>query len=331
MRILLFLFFTGLLTSANSLVAQKIVKPFQTRNQSPMAHFFGLPTSNGGVILEKGEFYIGNYFNIVNNATNSQNKTEIIYLDGEMYRNDIQFSYGFTSKLELGISIPIVKHIGGIMDSFISDWHAVFNFPEKGRRLMSAYKLQYFVLENEAFLFKMTESKLRFGDISFSLSTSVYNNENHKIALRSFFKLATGEKELLVGSGTTDFGFQFTGSIKPVIERGQFAGYYSMGYLRVGRGSILDGKASRNVGFGSVGISYNLNNKWYLKSQFDFHTSIYKNAHTKQLKKNSGQLVLGADYFVSDKMVLTASFIEDIIVNTAPDFALQFGVSYYFK
>ena len=331
MRILPFLIFLGLLASANSLVAQKTVKPFQTHNQSPLLHFFGLPTNPGGSTLGKDEFYLGNYFNISNNATSSIKKGETIYLDGEMYRNEFQFSYGLMSKLELSISIPVVRHSNGIMDSFISNWHETFNLPEKARKAMPRFKLNYFILEDKSSVLSMNESKLGLGDISISIGTPVLDRMNHKLALRSFFKLASGKKDLLIGSGTNDYGFQFTGTIKPVIERGQSAWFYSLGYLRVGNGAVLDQKVTRNVGFGSIGISHNLNNKWYLKSQIDFHSSFYKKANTKQLDNYSGQLTLGVDYFLSDKLVLTGGFIEDIIVNTAPDFSLLFGISYQFK
>ncbi|MBI9056654.1 MAG: DUF3187 family protein [Labilibaculum sp.] len=331
MRALQLLFYFLFLIPINSLLAQKVVRPFQTHNQSPVVHFFGLPTNPGGIVLEKGEFYIGNYFNIANNATSAKKKGEAIYLDGEMYRNELQFSYGFLSKLELGISIPMVRHSAGVMDSFISDWHETFNLPEKSRKVMPTYNLNYFFLENESFVFNMNESKLRVGDISVSLSTPIFSGKSHKLALRSFLKLATGKKETLVGSGTNDFGVQLTGTIKPIIERGQFAWFYSLGYLRVGTGAVLDYKISRNVSFGSIGFSHNLNNKWFLKSQFDFHTSFYKDSETKQLGYASGQLVLGLDYLLTEKLVLTGAFIEDIIVNTAPDFTLQFGVSYHFK
>lgn len=331
MRVLQILFLSILLVTVTSLQAQKIARPFQTHNQSPVVHFFGLPTNPGGSILEKGEFYLGNYFNMANNATISQKKGEAIYLDGEMYRNELQLAYGLTPKLELGVTIPVVKHSGGVMDSFISNWHEAFNLPEKSRRIMPTYNLNYFFLENEEYVFNMSESKLQIGDISISLSTPLLRGNNHKLALRSFLKLATGKKDNLVGSGTNDFGLQITGTIKPVIRRGQFAWFYSCGYLRVGHGAVLDYKTTRNVYFGGLGLSHNLNNKWYLKTQLDLHSAFYEASSTKQLGKTSGQLVLGLDYLLSDNLTLTAAFTEDIIVNTAPDFALQFGVSYFLK
>lgn len=315
----------------NSLLAQEIIKPFQTHNQSPFVHFFGLPSSRGGSLLKKGDLCIGNYFNISNNATSSQKNEETIYLDGEMYRNELQISYGLLSKLEVGILIPVVNHSGGIMDSFISNWHKTFNLPEVGRKGMPAYKLSYFLLENKKVMFNMNSSKLSLGDIAISLSTPLLSGKNHTLAMQSFFKFATGKKDILVGSGTNDIAFQIMGTINPIIERGQFSFFYSLGYLRVGKGAVLDYLTSRSVCFGSIGLAHRINNKFYLKSQVDFHTGFYKKSNTKQLGSSSGQLAFGLDYFSSTKLAFSLALIEDIFVNTSPDLTLQLAVSYHFK
>lgn len=330
MRKLQVIIFLEFILFTNFALGQKLVKPFQTHNQSPLVHFFGIPTNSGGSILEKNTFWFGNYFNIANNATSAQINEEAIYLDGEMYRNELFLSYGLFSKLEVGIVIPVVKHSSGVMDSFISNWHDAFNLPGKSRELMPAYSLNYFFIEEKEIVFEMNESKLSFGDISISVATPILQSSNHDLAFRSFVKLPTGNKTNLVGSGTSDFGFQITGMINSFPKRKEFSFYYSGGYLRIGKGALLENKVTRNVGFGSLGLAFNVNDTWYLKSQLDFHTSLYKKSDTKQLGNASAQLVLGLDYFVAKNLAISLAFVEDIIVNTAPDFVLQVGVSYQF-
>ncbi|MDM8160363.1 DUF3187 family protein [Labilibaculum sp. K2S] len=329
MRSLAVVFFTIVLFT-NFAFGQKLVKPFQTHNQSPLVHFFGIPTNLGGSILEKNTFWFGNYFNIANNATSAQINEEAIYLDGEMYRNELFLSYGLLSKLDVGVVIPIVKHSSGVMDSFISDWHDAFNLPGKSRKVMPAYSLNYFFMEEEEIVFEMNESKLSFGDISVSLGTPIIQNPNHDLSFRTFVKLPIGNKTNLVGSGTSDLGFQITGMLNSTPERKEFSFYYSGGYVRIGKGALLENKVTSNVGFGSFGLAFNANDNWYLKSQLDFHTSLYEKSYTKQLGKASAQLVLGLDYFVANDLAVSIAFVEDIIVNTAPDFVLQVGISYQF-
>lgn len=311
-------------------ISQELVKPFQTHNQSPLVHFFGIPTNPGGSILKKNTFYFEDYFNIANNATSTEVNQEAIYLDGEMYRNELSLRYGLFSNLEVGISIPIVKHSRGFMDSFISNWHDIFNLPEKSREFMPSYSLDYIFIEDKKVVFEMNESKLSIGDISILLGTPIHKGLKHEISFRSFVKLPIGNKENLIGSGTRDFGFQVTGTLNPFPLRKEVALFYSCGYLRIGNGALLANKITHNVGFGSLGLAYNVNNQWYLKSQLDFHSALYKKSNTKQLGNSSAQLVMGVDYFVSKDLELSLSFVEDIIVNTAPDFVLQLGVSHRF-
>lgn len=215
MRSLPIFILSGFLLLTNVLLSQELVKPFQTHNQSPLVHFFGIPTNPGGTILNLHEFSFGNYFNIANNATSSLVNTEAIYLDGEMYRNELILAYGLLSNLEVSIQIPIVRHSGGVMDSFIRNWHEAFNLPGRSREYMKEYSLSYFFIENNQVVFEMNDSKLSFGDISISAGTSIVKRQLHHLSLRSFLKLSTGNKENLVGSGTTDYGLQLTGTPNP--------------------------------------------------------------------------------------------------------------------
>lgn len=313
-----------------STYSQELVQPFQTHNLSPLIHSFGLPTHSGGRIMEENSLRLGNYFNMVNNATSSTTEDAVIYLDGEMYRNELYLSYGLFSKLEVGLMIPLVKHSSGIMDSFISGWHDAFGLPGKARSYMPKYDLEYYLIQDEEFVFQMNESKWSVGDISFSLGTPILQGGSHDLAFRSYLKIPVGNKNDLLGSGTFDLSIQLSGMIHSIPREKQISFYYSAGYLHLGKGALLSNLVSENVGFGNVGLSYNFNSKWYAKTQFDFHTSFYDKSSTRQLGKSSTQVTLGLDRFIARNTSISFCFIEDLIVNTAPDFTLQFGFSHQF-
>lgn len=319
-----------MLVMTNHVFSQQQVKAFQTHNQSPLIHSFGLPTNSGGRILDRKSFWLGDYFNMVNNATSVSFLDGTLYFDGEMYRNELSVSYGLFSKLEVGLVIPIVKHSTGIMDTFISNWHDLFGLPGKARSYMPKYDLDYYLIQDQELVFQMNESKLNVGDISFSLGTPILKRPNHDLSFRSYLKIPVGAKEDLIGSGTFDLSFQLSGTVHTIPRKKQVSIYYSGGYLHIGKGALLSDLVSTNVGFGNIGLSYNFNDKWYVKSQFDFHTSFYEKSDTKQLGKSSAQYVLGFDYIIAKNTNLSFCFVEDIIVNTAPDFSLQFGLSHQF-
>jgi hypothetical protein len=316
----------GFLVISNHVFSQELVQAFQTHNQSPLIHSLGLPTNPGARILEKNSFRFGNYFNMANNATSATTEDETIYLDGEMYRNEIYLSYGLFAKLEVGLMIPILKHSTGIMDSFISGWHDAFNLPGRARSAMPKYDLDYYLVQDEELAFQMNQSKWGVGDISFSLGYPILQAPNHDLAFRSYLKIPVGNKSDLIGSGTFDLSFQLSGMIHSIPRKKQMSFYYSAGYLHIGKGALLSNLISSNVGFGNFGCSYNFNNKWYAKSQLDFHTSFYNKSNTRQLGKSSVQFVLGVDHYIAKSTSLSFCFVEDLIVNTAPDFTFQVGL-----
>ncbi|PXX96983.1 hypothetical protein DF185_18325 [Marinifilum breve] len=315
-----------LLTS--KVYAQKTVEPFATHNQSPLIHFFGLPNHYGGKVLAKGDFSFGNYLNIANNATSSQLITEAIYLDGEMYRNDIILRYGLLKNLQIELNIPLVRHSTGVMDPIISGWHETFGLPGKAREFMTNFNLTYLYRENENTQILMNESELKFGDIALKFDVPVVNSNKHALSVGTFFKFSTGNKRQLIGSGTNDIGANLSGRIIPKNKEKTFTYFYSAGYMHIGSGALLSDILTKNIVFGSLGSAFSLSKSWVPKIQFDFHSGFYKKSATKQLGRESIQLVLGTDYFISDDLNLSFSFSEDLIVNTSPDFVLQFGVSY---
>ncbi|MCY1634607.1 DUF3187 family protein [Marinifilum sp. D737] len=315
-----------LLTSKS--YAQKNVDPFPTHNQSPLIHFFGLPHHHGGKVLSKNDFTFGNYLNVANNATSSQLLTEAIYLDGEMYRNDLVLRYGLLNYLQIELNIPLIRHSTGVMDPIISGWHQTFGLPGKAREIMTNFNLTYLYSENEETHILMNESKLKFGDIALKLDVPLIKNKKNLLSLSAFYKFSTGDKKQLIGSGTNDIGIQFSGRILPRFEKKTFNWFYSAGYMHIGSGALLSDIVTRNIVFGSVGSAFDLSKSWVPKLQFDFHSGFYKKSATRQLGRESIQFVLGTDYFISDNLNISLSFSEDLIVNTAPDFVLQFGVSY---
>lgn len=303
-------------------------EPFKTHNQSPLIHFFGLPFSNGGIILPKNKFAFGSYLNVANNATASSVQNEAIYLDGEMFRNDFNFKYGLGRKIQVELNLPIIRHSAGIMDPVISEWHNTFGLPGKSRDQMSDYQLNYIYLENKEMRLHMSQSSFELGDISLKLSTSLLKNPLILISVGAFMKLSTGNKHKLIGSGTNDLGIIFSGRCLTEKIMNKFTLFYSAGYLHIGQGAVLSERLSRNVFFGNIGMGFHLKSGFIPKIQFDYHSGFYTKSETKQLGKESVQIVIGTDYYLTKRMNFSFSFSEDLIVNTAPDFVFQIGVSY---
>jgi len=320
-----FLFSTMSLLSS----AQNEIRPFASHNQSPLIHFFGLPNNEGGTIMAKNKYYLSTRYNLTSNTTNALTPDEFVYFDGEMTRIDLALRYGITNNFEIGLSLPFVRHSSGIMDSSVDEFHQLLGLSGGARALVPNDQIRYMYAQNESSYFNLSEDSFGFGDISFEVGFKLLQGKQHAMALRAYLKFNNGDKEQLIGSGTVDLSYQLSGSLvgtgkKPV------SFFYSLGYLRVGRGSVLENMQVKNVTFGSLGLAVFAKSWLVPKIQFDYHSRFYRNSNTQELGQFGMQFLMGADFILNDHATLTAGFTEDIKINTSPDIVLHLGFGYAF-
>lgn len=308
---------------------QSDVKPFLSHNQSPLIHFFGIPNADGGHIMSKNKLSIASVFNLTSNSTNAFRSNEIVYFDGEMARLDLQARYGISSRFEIGLNLPFIKHSKGFMDSSINGFHNFLGLSGGARTDTPIGQILYAYEQNGQSLFNINESFFGVGDISFELGFKLLEYKTHSMALRAYLNLNNANKTKLLGSGTFDFSTQFSGQITGKGVRPTYF-FYSFGYLRVGEGSLLHKMQIKNIAFASLGLAVKANTWLAPKMQIDYHSRFYKNSSTQELGDYGMQLLLGADFILSKKTILTAGFSEDIKINTSPDFVLHMGLNYAF-
>jgi len=309
--------------------AQNDIRPFASHNQSPLIHFFGLPNNEGGGIMAKNKFYLSTRYNLTSNTTNALFEDEFVYFDGEMTRIDLTARYGITSNFEIGLNVPVVNHSSGIMDSSVEDFHSFLGLSGGARALVPNGQMRYMYARNDASYFDLSEDSFGIGDISFEMGLKLMQSKQHAMALRGYLKLNNGDKEQLIGSGTVDLSFQLSGSLKGAQAKPVYL-FYSLGYLRVGGGSLLENMQIKNIAFGSLGLAV-VSNSWLVpKFQLDYHSRFYKDSETQELGDFGLQFLMGVDFILNNHATLTAGFTEDVKLNTAPDIVLHLGLGYAF-
>jgi len=309
--------------------SQTDVRPFASHNQSPLIHSFGLPNVEGAYIMAKNKLSISSVFNVSSNSTNAFTTNEIVYFDGEMARIDFQARYGIGSGFEVGLNIPIINHSKGFMDASINGYHNFMGMSGGARASTPIGEILYAYEQNGKSFFNIDASAFGVGDIGFELGYKILESNTHAMALRAYLKMNNADKTKLLGSGTLDFSLQFSGQTTGVGPKPAHF-FYSLGYLRIGDGSLLESMQMNNVAFASLGLAVSVN-KWLVpKMQLDYHSKFYKNSLTQELGDYGMQFLLGADFVLNKKMILTAGFAEDIKINTSPDFVLHIGLNYTF-
>ena len=310
-------------------IAQSDVRPFASHNQSPLIHSFGLLSAESGLVTAKNKFQLISTINLASNSTNAQTPNEIVYFDGEMFRLDLDLRYGLSENFEIGLNIPIVKHSSGFMDSSIDGFHSFLGLSGGARAGTPQGEIWYAYIQDENSYFNIYEDSFGVGDLSLRLAYQLIRAKRHNLAFRTNLKFNTGKKENLIGSGTLDLSFQLSGQTKSIGERPVYF-FYSLGYLNIGKGSLLDEIQVHHVMLGSLALAVRVN-KWLApKMQFDYHSRIFKNSQTQELSGYGLQFLLGSDFILSKKFILTAGFSEDVKINNSPDFVFHLGMNYTF-
>jgi len=322
-----FLCFMLLVLSNFLLKAQVDIRPFSSHNQSPLIHSFGLPNAESGKIISKNRLFISSVLNLSSNSTNALIPGEMVYFDGEMVRVDLSARYGIGNRFELGINLPILNHSQGFLDSSIDGFHNFIGVTGGARSVTPRGQMVYFYAQDNHSYVSMSENNFGIGDISLELGFKLLDYKTHAMAIRSYLKLNNADKNKLQGSGTLDISFQFSGQIVGVgLRPAHF--FYSLGYLRIGDGSLLEKMQKKNVVFGSLGLAVKATSWLVPKIQFDYHSRFYKDSQTQELGDYGVQFLLGADFILSKKLILTTGFYEDMKINNSPDFGIQLGLNY---
>ncbi len=103
--------------------------------------------------------------------TNTHNRIAgTLNVDSEVRTVDLSARYGHSERLEVGVALPVVWQGGGVLDSFIENWHRAFGLPQ-GPRDDAGVQNNSLVLDvrnDQAELSSLASEGLALGDVSIS-------------------------------------------------------------------------------------------------------------------------------------------------------------------
>jgi hypothetical protein len=131
-------------------------------------------------------------------------------------------------------------------------------------------------------------------------------------------KLATGDTEMLAGSGSADEWLTLLRS-RALPERRHPSGYYwGVGIMHVGDPDIIEFRSETSVYTGVLGGSWQGWPRWGLKAQLDVHTPFY-DSPLEEIGETALEVTFGAWMQRRKDARLEFALVEDLRVNTAPD------------
>jgi hypothetical protein len=189
--------------------------PLPVRDYEPLNTLFLLPLPTDASVLGRGRVRYDANLDIVNNLlTVSESGNKVYNTDFEEQRLYLSYARGLKGGQEVGIRVPLIARNGGMLDTFINNWHKLFSLKGGGRDDLPDYKVIYQINNaNGQTIANTTRSTTGIGDIVLEYRKSLTpiqddTTDIHRLAAsaRGFLKLPTGNSGTLTGSGAADIG-----------------------------------------------------------------------------------------------------------------------------
>ena len=313
------------LPAATCAQADAIDDPYVVTNRSPFVQVYGLPAAQSAALVSAGQTNAGLQLDISNNFTADNTDREAIFIDGETHRANIQFRYGLSDAIELGIDVPYLSHESGGLDRSIEDWHDLFGFPDNDRSQFPRNQLQFTYQRDGQMVSSVNSSNDGVGDVSLSMGYQLSHSESRQWALRTAVKLPTGDADDLHGSESTDVSLGVNVSDQGLLQQYNVTLHGSAGVLWMDDGEVLDELREDWVVYGSSTLSWQASSMISLKVQLDAHSAFYESSLT-ELGDDAVQLIFGGAIRLSDRWLLDLAVSEDIAVDTGPDIVFHIGI-----
>lgn len=290
---------------------------------------FGFPESTeGGQIIGRGQHSWDTSLIIASHNVDQTSDGEDLRLDGETTRLALNYRYGLSDKLDIGIEVPYLSHRSGSLDSMIDQWHDILPFVGGGARAKREQdQLEFFYADSEATFIDVTSDASGISDIRLLAGWRLSESEGRSTALRFSIKLPTGDGDALLGSGGTDASLGLASDISGFWGNTKLSSFYRVNLTYLGEPDRLADRYKNLVGQLSFGLGYRVHRNVDLKLQGRIRSAVY-DSEIDNLGAMSAALIFGADFRISDRYRLVLSAGEDAKVGSVPDVSFQIALRY---
>lgn len=308
-----FLIVLPLLAASFASSAQEAV-PFRTRNLNPLVSIFGIPAWH----VPRAPLEVSVTTDVANHYRLSQRGPDRLVSDAETLRTHLFVAKRLNDNWSVSFELPYYRVYGGVLDDVIDSWHSAFGLPDGGRNNRPEAEVEFeFARDGEVF-YRLAGHDTGFGDAQVGFSWSL---GDFAVATATV-KFATGDEDLLAGSGSTDWAISFLRPREVQLRRRSAGYYWGFGVVQVG-----DGPASifgqRDSGyFGVLGGSLRITPRLGARAQLDMHSPFYR-SQLEEIGEKAFQGSIGGWWEFSERGVFEFAFNEDLEVSTSPDIVVH--------
>ena len=320
--------------------------PLNIRNQMPLYLFYMAPTPDKAETLGKGKIKTDTSYHVSNVIVQQRpsyaqyfgpslkDREWWVYVDTEVNRLDLNFSYGIMDNLEFSVDIPYFIFSDGYLDGFIEGFEDAFSGIKtpNAREEKERYDYEYEIRNRGNVIINSTSKPNAFGEVSAYLKYKILDESDWKptLSLRGAVKLPTAGDELL---GSDEFDYAIGLLLDKTFSK-RLSVYLNINYIFLGEPDIM----SELVDFrdemvhGVIGVEYIITDKTSMLIQATANTTVYDydgltaNGGVTSTGRDPVVLTLGFNHNFNDKVSWQIAVDEN--TNTA---APDFGVFTSFK
>lgn len=254
-----------------------------------------------------------------------------VLFDGEILRCAFRFRTGLSPSTDVEIEAPLVYASAGFLDDFVTDWHALFGFPNggRGKRPHGEYAMHATVGGRPAF--ELDDGGPYLGDVPITLTQRLFDeaDQGFSLALRGGVQFPTGSESRGVGNGGVDWG----GGLLAQTSVGRFTFQGAAYYVEAASAQSFEdaGIASADQRYVQAGAECRWNEWLSFVAGLRSNTPATRGVTIEEVNGRVLDLDLG---FVFDdpqtERRLTLGLSEDLISESGPDFTVFFAWSFLF-
>lgn len=237
------------------------------------------------------------------------------------------YSIGLPKGLEIGLNIPFFMMGGGFLDSFLTDFHRLFNMPDYGRSFFPYNEFKYILSNNGTNLIDPRSDIWGLSDINFKLKKELFKNLGlfDSSALILGLKLPTGDPKGGFGSGSIDLGYQMV-----------FGKKLGLTSCTLGISRVIPGpyKGNYELKIDPINSAFlNIAIPFFIKGlsaaiQIETSSPLLSETNLDNLKDPPLQILTDFNWKIDEKKLFNINLAEDLKSSTgAPDFSLNISYS----
>ena len=249
-----------------------------------------------------------------------------LFVDSETLRVSVDLDWRIVSRVQIGATMPFLKHGGGFLDGAVEGFHRMFNLSNGGREWTPRNDYGVFVVRDRRFWIRSVESAdFRPGDLVLRMKTPLSRDGGElTLSLAGAVKLPTGNLETLTGSGGTDFQVALFATWRPEQD---MVFHANLAHSRLGKPTLGEGFPLRSISTLLLAFEYRTTGRLAALVQTLVNIGPFPSSKLGPLNRTAIEATAGVRYALSESVSLDMGLTENLSqYQNTPDVGLHAGI-----